>query len=84
MTLECIPALDMIGRYGAPGNLLYVDPPYLGETRNGRAYRHEMTSEAEHRELLAVRMPVRHGGLTGTLRTGAGRLGNRRSGQRIP
>src|SRR5262249_50421453 len=32
--------------------LIYADPPYVGSTRaNDNAYRHEMRSEAEHREL---------------------------------
>jgi DNA adenine methylase len=30
---------------------MYVDPPYLRDTRNGTNYRHEMASEDEHREL---------------------------------
>jgi DNA adenine methylase len=46
----------LIGKYGAqPDALLYVDPPYLGTTRGwGRNYRHEMKTEAEHRELAAA------------------------------
>jgi DNA adenine methylase len=53
VTLECRPALDVIEKYGAePDVLLYVDPPYLGSTRaNDNAYRCEMRTEAEHREL---------------------------------
>jgi DNA adenine methylase len=53
VSLECRPALDIVRRYGAsPDVLLYVDPPYLGSTRaNDNAYRHEMRSDAEHREL---------------------------------
>lgn len=51
VSLECKPALEVIAAYGAqPGCLLFVDPPYLGATR-GKNYRHEMASEAEHREL---------------------------------
>lgn len=53
VSLECMPALDMIAKYGAePDALLYVDPPYLGTTRGqtGR-YAHEMLGEAEHRGL---------------------------------
>jgi DNA adenine methylase len=51
VSLECRPALEIIAAYGQhPGVLLYVDPPYLGETR-ARNYRHEMGSEGEHREL---------------------------------
>jgi DNA adenine methylase len=34
VSLECMPALDLIAKYGAePDVLLYVDPPYLGTTR---------------------------------------------------
>lgn len=51
VSLECMPALDLIAKYGNdPETLLYVDPPYLGSTRAG-LYRHEMKGEAEHREL---------------------------------
>lgn len=56
VSLECLPALDLIGKYGAQARcLLYVDPPYLGTTRGwGRNYRVEMKSEDEHRELAAA------------------------------
>lgn len=54
VSLECVPALDIIAKYGAdPNVLLYVDPPYLGETRprSRNGYEHEMRGEADHREL---------------------------------
>lgn len=52
VSLECQPALDLIERYGrSPNVLLYVDPPYLGSTRVSGGYRHEMKTDAEHREL---------------------------------
>jgi DNA adenine methylase len=53
VSLECMPALDLIAKYGAHADvLLYVDPPYLGSVRGwGNNYRHEMKTEAEHREL---------------------------------
>lgn len=55
VSLEAQPALDLIERYGrSPNVLLYVDPPYLGSTRVSGGYRHEMKSEAEHRELAAA------------------------------
>jgi DNA adenine methylase len=56
VSLEALPALDLIGKYGKHSRaLLYVDPPYLGSTRGwGRNYRHEMKDEAEHRELAAA------------------------------
>lgn len=51
VSLESRPALDLIAAYGRHrSTLLYVDPPYLGATRD-RNYRHEMTGEAAHREL---------------------------------
>jgi hypothetical protein len=34
--------------------LVYVDAPYLRSTRTKRYYRHELETEAEHRELLDV------------------------------
>lgn len=56
VSLECMPALDVIAKYGAePDVLLYVDPPYLGTTRNQRNnYRHEMKLPDAHRELAGV------------------------------
>jgi DNA adenine methylase len=53
VTLECLPALDIIAKYGAePDVLLYVDPPYVGSTRGwGNAYRHEVRTDGAHREL---------------------------------
>lgn len=53
VSLEALPALDLIAKYGKqPRVLLYVDPPYLGSTRGwGRNYRHEMKTDAEHRAL---------------------------------
>lgn len=56
VSLENLPALDLIAKYGAqPKVLLYVDPPYLGATRGwGNNYRVEMKTEAEHRALAAA------------------------------
>jgi DNA adenine methylase len=53
VSLECMPALDLIAKYGAdPDVLLYADPPYLGGTRDGRNnYQHEMRGEVDHRAL---------------------------------
>lgn len=51
-SLECRPALDVITAYGEhPDVLLYVDPPYLGSTRQSGGYVHDMKDEAQHREL---------------------------------
>lgn len=55
VSLESLPALDVIARYGRHAEtLLYVDPPYLGTTRSFANYRHEMRGETEHRELAAA------------------------------
>ncbi|MBR8638659.1 DNA adenine methylase [Streptomyces tuirus] len=56
VSLECMPALDLIAKYGRHAEvLLYVDPPYLGTTREATTrYRHEMKTETEHRELAAA------------------------------
>jgi len=57
VSLECMPALDLIAKYGAePDVLLYVDPPYLGTTRSKSSdgYSVDMRGEAEHRELAAA------------------------------
>lgn len=56
VSLECRPALEVITEYGRdPQTLLYVDPPYLGTTRNATArYGHEMRTEDEHRELAGA------------------------------
>jgi DNA adenine methylase len=53
VSLECLPAVDVVERYGRhSSNLLYVDPPYLGTARShGNHYRHEMRTESDHREL---------------------------------
>lgn len=57
VSLECMPALDLISKYGAePGALLYVDPPYLGSTRQRTwdGYEHEMRAAADHIALAEV------------------------------
>jgi DNA adenine methylase len=57
VSLEALPALTLIGKYGAAEDvLLYVDPPYLGSTRGDANSRYgvEMRTEAEHRELAAA------------------------------
>jgi DNA adenine methylase len=48
------PALEVILQQDGPKTLLYLDPPYLGETRAAKeVYAHEM-SHADHRELLSL------------------------------
>jgi DNA adenine methylase len=52
VSLESLPALDLIAKYGKETEaLLYVDPPYLGTTRDGIQYRHELRADDEHTEL---------------------------------
>lgn len=57
VSLESMPALELIAKYGAdPCVLLYVDPPYLGATRTRSydGYQHEMRAEEDHRALAAA------------------------------
>lgn len=54
VSLECRPALDIIGTYGRhEGVLLYLDPPYVRGARRGDSamYADEMT-EQDHRDML--------------------------------
>jgi DNA adenine methylase len=55
VSLECRPALEMVEAYGgSEDSLLYLDPPYLGSTRDSLNYRHEMPDEAQHRTLAVA------------------------------
>jgi DNA adenine methylase len=56
VSLDCLPALTVIGKYGDVGDvLLYVDPPYLGTTRSHRnRYGQEMRDATEHRDLATA------------------------------
>lgn len=60
--IENRPALNIIQRFDGPHALLYVDPPYLPETRTAHRdqYRFEMTVE-DHRDLLEAL--TRHRGM---------------------
>lgn len=51
--IENRPALEVIRDFNYPDVFLYLDPPYLLETRAGKRkqYRHEMT-DADHGEML--------------------------------
>lgn len=51
--IENRPAVEVIARYNTPDCLIYADPPYVLETRNGTYYSHEM-SDNDHVELLDV------------------------------
>jgi len=52
VTLECRDALTVIHAYERPGCLLYVDPPYLAETRHGAQYADEFMRTDQHETLL--------------------------------
>lgn len=49
--IENRPAISVIRRFNSPDVLMYIDPPYLPETRTQKQYNCEMTKE-EHEELL--------------------------------
>lgn len=51
--IECRPAVEVIARYNTPDCLIYADPPYMLDTRNGAYYAHEM-SDSDHCALLDV------------------------------
>lgn len=50
--IECMPAVELIKRFNNKKVLIYLDPPYMPETRHGKQYRHEMFDEKSHEELL--------------------------------
>ena len=51
--IEHRPALEVIRRFDFDNVFMYLDPPYLLQTRAAQQYKHEM-SDAEHEELLRV------------------------------
>jgi DNA adenine methylase len=54
--VECRDALDFLGNCDRKETLIYLDPPYVPETRTGKGdkYRHEMTTEAHEVMLKAI------------------------------
>lgn len=50
--IENRPAVELIQRFNSPRVLVYLDPPYLPETRHGKQYLCEMYNRQEHMELL--------------------------------
>ena len=55
VAIECLPAVDVIERYGQSEDvLIYADPPYLGDTRAGTNYQVEMPGIEQHRELAVA------------------------------
>lgn len=51
--IENRPALEVIERFNYENVFMYIDPPYLLGTRNGKQYAHEMTN-SDHEELLEI------------------------------
>lgn len=51
--IENRPAVDVIERFNNSKVLIYADPPYVLNTRNGKQYRHEMEDKQQH-ELIDV------------------------------
>ena len=49
--IENRPALEVIGRFNSENVFMYLDPPYVLNTRNGKQYAFEMT-DADHAKLL--------------------------------
>lgn len=49
--IEQLPAIELLKRYDTPDVFIYLDPPYLHDTRKNYLYKHEM-SDQEHEELL--------------------------------
>ena len=51
--IEHRPALEVIQRFDSEKVFMYLDPPYLLETRAAKQYKHEMT-DSDHEEMLQV------------------------------
>lgn len=51
--IENRPAIEVIERFNYSNVFMYLDPPYLLGTRNGKQYAHEMT-DAEHETMLKI------------------------------
>lgn len=51
--VENRPAIEVIRKFDHPGVFIYIDPPYLLDTRKGKQYKHEMTDQ-DHEELLGT------------------------------
>ncbi|KKX24339.1 DNA adenine methylase [Rhizobium sp. LC145] len=51
--IENCDAKKLVKRYDRDDALIYLDPPYVAETRSGKYYAHEMT-DADHSALLAA------------------------------
>lgn len=52
VSLECMPALELIAKYGRdPRVLIYADPPYPVAVRKSHKYRVEMHDDIDHEDL---------------------------------
>ena len=51
--IECLDAIELLKRYDTKDVFIYLDPPYLLETRKSNLYRHEM-KDNQHIELLEL------------------------------
>lgn len=51
--IECRPALELIERFDYENVFMYLDPPYVLETRSQKQYKHEMT-DTDHEEMLKM------------------------------
>lgn len=52
--VECVDYRELFARFDDRDALFYCDPPYLGETRSGSIYEHEMLGAHEHDEFARV------------------------------
>lgn len=53
--IECMPAVELMKRYNYPNVLIYLDPPYMADTRCGRKqYECDMLDKENHEELLTA------------------------------
>lgn len=52
--IENMDALDLIPMYNRPNTLIYIDPPYLRETRTQLHYECEFSKPEQHKALLEV------------------------------
>lgn len=51
--IECLEAMELLKRYNTEDVFIYLDPPYLLDTRKGYLYKHEMSRE-QHIDLLEM------------------------------
>ena len=52
--VECLPYDEILGRFDSPKTLVFLDPPYLPQTRTKpNVYEHEFTRD-DHRRLLQI------------------------------